>query len=268
MTFPGADLPLLDYITLYWPYMMHATLNMRSVDVEVRPGMGFLWPTKDFKHILSRSEVNLGLYQDILTIAHVPYTVVDGYRVAMTENLLFMDLSDKTIEKKYRACIFPGKELSRSTWCQLLSSFGPDDEVVIVDESSFNPEAEGFDVPAVDMRGMDMTLTLDIIRQSDVVVGPSSGIVAMATYAGVPFVTYGGYENNPWKDQLNYNPFETFGMSFRGVPSDTQLEEAVHFALAVQEERSEKEASEEEEESSYGSEEGGEEDWEEGDNGS
>lgn len=232
IAFPGPDVSLLDYITLYVPYLRHATLNMLSVDVEVKPGMGFLWPASDYTHIQHRSEVDEDLYQSVIDISRVPYCDVEGFKVALSEEMIYATLEDPTIEKRYKACIFPSKEMSRSTWCQLISSFGLQDEVVIVDESCYDPNCQTWDVPATDMRGMDLELTLDVIRQSEVVIGPSSGIIALATYSGVPFITYGGVSNNPWKDHYHYNPFETFGMSFRGIPSDSQLEEAVAFMFS------------------------------------
>lgn len=229
VTLPGPDVSLLDYITLYVPFLRHTTLNMRGIDVEVKPGMGMFWPTPDYSHIQHRSEVDETLYHNVIGISNVPYSTSDGFKIPLTEELIFSSLHDPHAEKRYKACIFPSKELSRSTWCQIISSFGLHDEVVLVDEKCYDPKCETWDVPATDMRGMDMELTLDIIRQSEVVIAPSSGIVALATYSGTPFLTYGGNSTNPWKDCHNYNPFETFGMSFRGIPSDQQMVDALTF---------------------------------------
>lgn len=233
ISFPGRDLSLLDYITIYRPYLMHTTLNMRSVDVEVKPGMAFLWPTSDYEHIHHQNEVDIDLYHNVITSANIPFCDVDGFKVPLSEQMIYTSFADESIEKNYRVCIFPSTKLSRSTWCQLISSLDDLDEAVIVDEYCYDPHCETYDIPATDMRGMDLTLTLDVIRQSEVVIGPPSGIVALAAYSNVPFITYGGIENNPWKDHDSYNPFETFGMSFRGVPSDTQLEEAMRFVFEV-----------------------------------
>jgi len=231
ITLPGPDVSLLDYITLYVPFLRHATLNIRNIDVEVKPGMGLLWPASDYNHIHHRSEVDESLYSHIIDESNIPYRVEDGFKVPMSSELIYSTLEDPEVEKRYKACIFPSKKLSRSTWCQLISGLGLNDEVVIVDESCYDPKCETWDVPATDMRGVDLELTLDVIRQSEVVVGPPSGIIAMATYSCVPFMTYGGFNNNPWKDHQNYNPFESFGMSFRGLPSDGQLQEAMAFML-------------------------------------
>jgi hypothetical protein len=217
---PKERLSLLDYIAVYWPYVSDVISGKKNIEVEVMPGMEFMWehPTIEYSQ-----SADLSKYTSVMTDAHVPFMDTEGYKLLMSKEAKYMDLSQSVYDKQYEACIYPGKDCDRLTWCRLLSAIPYNADVVIVDESFYSPGGEGYSIPAIDKRGLPLDATLDVIRKSKVVIGPSSGIVALAAYAGVNFLTYTSSPVNPWKTELSYNPFATYGVCFKSKPHSSQL---------------------------------------------
>lgn len=217
---PGHDFSLLDYLTVYWPYLSKVVDGKANVEVEILPGMEFLWshPT-----VTSEDKVDLDTYASVITTMNVPFMRSGKFKTLLSKDNKYANLAQSVEDKHYKMCIFPSKECDRLTWCRVLSKIPHWHEVVIVDEGFYSPEGIGHSLPATDKRGMPLDKTLDVIRKSDIVVGPSSGIIALAAYANVHFLTYSGSEVNPWKTEESYNPFATYGVCFNSKPHSNQL---------------------------------------------
>jgi hypothetical protein len=220
LTLPGSDFSLLDYITIFWPYMSKVVESVDQVDVEVLPGMEFLW---NHQSVYNADDLDTSAYSTVLTSLHVPHMQTCRFKTLLAKDNKYTDLSQSVEDKHYKVCIFPSKEIDRLTWCRILSKIPHTDKVVLVDESCYSADGAGWDLPAIDKRGIPLDKTLDVIRKSEIVIGPPSGIVALAAYAGVFFLTYGSNNTNPWKTETSYNPFSTYGICFKDRPPSNQF---------------------------------------------
>lgn len=60
-----------------------------------------------------------------------------------------------------------------------------------------------------DLRGVPLRETMDILRNSRVVIGPSSGPMHLAALCGIPTVVWSGFKRSAERYKKEWNPFNT-----------------------------------------------------------
>ena len=211
---------LLEYITCFMPSVRNC--DNGDVFVEAEDDVKFLW---DGVKTVTSQELDARPMHPV----EYDYEVNHDFALPEAKNSRLWDYPtiDRSFnEKKYGLCIFPRNDVEKVTWQRIIASTHINLEIVMVDEWAWNNKQETYTLPCEDKRGLPVDHTLEIIRQSQMVVAPPSGITALAAYCGTMFLTYGTTERNPWKANPSYNPHRNFGLSFRGTPTSKQLSDA------------------------------------------
>lgn len=112
--------------------------------------------------------------------------------------------------------------LKAQDWAQLIYDLDPHLDVAWVNDDM----EHGISSFGTDLRGCSFPQLVDAITDSFLVIGPSGSTVALAALCGVPFITWVERGcKNLYKDV--WNPLNTLGTSFNGIPSVTNIREHI-----------------------------------------